>query len=122
MEKTNKKRIYYTPEQKQRMTKKVNALMDCGYTDSMIADMLDVNASLIWSWRRNGFVNRRDNSEHFRKMAELGKAKQKVQKEARMAQMAIEVDDTGSTSFNGEVLATLKEICEYLKQIRDALL
>ena len=116
------KRIYYTPEQKQRMAKKVNALMDLGYTDSMIADMLDVNASLIWSWRRNGFVNRRDNSEHFRKMAELGKAKQKAEKEARMAQMAIEVDDTGSTSFNGEVLTTMKEICEYLKQIRDALL
>jgi len=122
MEKTRKKRNYYTPEQKQRAYKKVNALMDLGYNDSMIADMLDVNASQIWSWRRNGFVNRRDNSERFRKMAELSTAKRKAEKEARIAQTAIEMDDNGSTSFNGEVLTTLKEICEYLKQIKDALL
>ena len=122
MEKTRKKRNYYTPEQKQRAYKKVNALMACGYTDSMIADMLDINASQIWSWRSNGFVNRRDDSERFRKMAELSNAKRKAEKEARIAQMAIQVDDTGSMPFNGEILATLKEICEYLKQIRDALL
>lgn len=122
MEKTRKKRNYYTPELKSIMAKKINALMDSGYTDSMIGDMLDVSRNLIHSWRHDGLINSRANSDYFRKIAELSNAKQKAQKEARMAQMAIEVDDPGSTSFNGEVLATLKEICEYLKQIRDALL